>query len=144
MKKLSPFDILNSINNGTHEVFNGYQANEDGLNPDSPSKSYIPFVINRSLSYFHDTVLIANEMNQYASLAPKMQYDFLCGMIRPRKRFSKWAKKEDDSPLVLAIMFRYECSSTRAREIQSLLNKEQQESILASTSKGGKSINRSI
>lgn len=139
MKKLSPFDFLNSINaGGKPNVFAGHQSHEDGLDHESPSRAYVPFIINRGLSYFRDTVLIANVMNQYSNLAPKMQYDFLSGMIHPRKRFSKWTKAEDDSKEVKAIMTKYGYSSVRAREALTILKKEEVAAIIQSQNRGGK------
>ena len=140
MKKLSPFDFLNSIN-GTLDkatLFNGYTALEDSLDPESPSKSYVPFVINRSLSYFQDTVHIANEMNRYSNLSPKMQYDFLCSMVRPRKRFSKWSKKIEDTEYIIVIKEYYKYSAEKARDVYTILNEEQLNHLLKVTDKGGK------
>ena len=52
---LSPFDYLNSIND----------TKKDIMIDDLDEKAYASFIINRSLSYFPDTVCIANEMNRY-------------------------------------------------------------------------------
>ena len=57
-------------------------------------KKYAPFIINRCLSYFIDTVIYANEINKYSSVDKKMQFDYYRKAIRKRKRFSKWQKKE--------------------------------------------------
>lgn len=95
-KKLSPFDFINNINAGPSagNLLEGCTADDSESTPmDNPSKQYVPFIINRSLSYFNDTVLFANEMNRHHSLPPKMQYDFYRHAMRPRKRFSKWAKR---------------------------------------------------
>jgi len=53
---------------------------------------YNKFLTNRAFSYHLDTILIAAEINQYPDIDADMQYDFLIGMIRPGKRFAKWAK----------------------------------------------------
>ena len=82
---MSPFDFLNSINNTT---INLVDQDEDNIN------LYNSFLINRSLSYFPDTVLISNEMNRLHHLDDKMQYDFLINIVRKKKRFSKWDKPE--------------------------------------------------
>ena len=39
-------------------------------------KAYAPFLVNRSLSYYQDTVMFANEMNRHAQLDNRLQYDF--------------------------------------------------------------------
>jgi hypothetical protein len=53
MTKYSPFDFLKAIN----------ETKENLIVDDETEKQYSPYMINRGLSYFNDTVLIANEMN---------------------------------------------------------------------------------
>jgi hypothetical protein len=140
-KPLSFFDFLTNINEGSKSVnlMEGCQADDSGgaLNSTSIDKQYVSFMINRGLSYFNDTILLANEMNRHHSIPTKMQYDFYKGLIRPRKRFSKWAKKEDDSADVKVIMEHYGYSSDRAREALTLLSKEGISAIKAIRHKGG-------
>ena len=52
---MSPFEFLNSINHSKKDV----------MVDDLTEKSYNSFMVNRSLSYFPDTVGFANVMNQY-------------------------------------------------------------------------------
>jgi preprotein translocase subunit Sss1 len=85
----------------------------------------VPFIVNRGLSYFNDSILFANEMNQRAFLPHKMQYDFLKHCIRPRKRFSKWAKKSDDSEYIKCIMDEYSYSAEKARTVFGLFTQTQ-------------------
>ena len=127
-KKLSPFDFINSINEGQSgknllEVSRADSS--EGLDHNSLDKQYVPFIVNRGLSYFNDTVLFANEMNQRAFLPHKMQYDFLKHCIRPRKRFSKWAKKSDDSEYIQCIMDEYSYSAEKARAVFHLFTQTQ-------------------
>ena len=56
-------------------------------------KNYPPFIINKCMSHHMDTVMFANEMNQYPGLDKKLQYDFFINIVRPRKRFSPWGQK---------------------------------------------------
>jgi hypothetical protein len=141
IKPLSFFDFLTNINEGSKAVnlMEACSADDSSgaLNSTSIDKQYVAFMINRGLSYFNDTILLANEMNRHHSLPTKMQYDFYRGLVRPRKRFSKWAKKEDDSADVKLIMEHYDYSSTRAREVLPLLGKESIEAIKAIRNKGG-------
>lgn len=124
--KLSPFDFLNSINSASRKsLFAEHSALDGGeATPDSPSKNYVPFVINRSLSYFQDTILLANEMNMNHHLPPKMQYDFLKNAVKPRKRFAKWAKTAPDGEMIDHIVMAYQCSRTRAREFAEVMSPE--------------------
>ena len=82
---MNPFEYLNTINT----------TKKDIMVDDAAEKSYNAYMVNRSLSYFNDSVLYANEMNKYHHLDNKLQYHFLINSIRPRKRFSKWMKKSD-------------------------------------------------
>ena len=51
---MSPFDYLNSIN----------MTKKDLIVDEQSEKDYVPFIVNRGLGYFADTVLFANEMNE--------------------------------------------------------------------------------
>ena len=81
---MNPFDYVNAINYTKKDIM---QTPED-------ESAYNPFMVNRSLSYFSDTVGIANEMNRYHHLEKRLQFSFLINIIRKRKRFSKWVKPE--------------------------------------------------
>jgi len=123
ISKPKVFDFLNSINSASKKsLFAGGNALEEGANPESPSKSYVPFVINRSLSYFQDTILLANEMNINHHLPPKMQYDFLKNAAKPRKRFAKWAKPVPDNDMIDGIVLAYQCSRAKAREFAKVMS----------------------
>lgn len=140
-KKLSFFDFLNSINSGYSSVnlMDGCLAESgEGATPDSPDRAYVPFMVNRGLSYFNDTVMFANEMNQYASLPAKMQYDFLRYGVRPRKRFSKWGKRADDTADVQLLMKHYECNAERAREVIGFYPEEELALLRKKYERGGK------
>ena len=100
---------------------------EDILDPNG--KDYVPFVVNKSLSYFMDTVAYANEMNKYPFLDKRMQYDYLKGSIRKRKRFSGWVKK-DKSDVIDAIIKYYDVSYRKAMEYEKLLTEDQKQEII--------------
>ena len=80
----NPFDYVNSINSGKSM----FGTDNDEL----IEQKYTPYMVNRALSQFVDTVHSANEMNVNNHLDKKLQYDFLINIVRPRKRFKKWAK----------------------------------------------------
>ena len=81
---MNPFNYVNSINLSKKDIM---------ITPED-EKAYNSFMVNRSLSYFSDTAVIANEMNRYHHLDSRLQYSFLINIIRKRKRFSKWVKPE--------------------------------------------------
>ena len=90
---------------------------------ESVEKEYTPFVINRCLSYFVDTILYANEMNQRNQLSKKMQFDYLLNSIRKNKRYSKWLKRESEKNLDIVKEF-YGYSDTKAREILDIITED--------------------
>lgn len=138
MSKLSPFDFLNSINGGSKspDLFSESRKATDGAQLDSAEKQYVPFMVNRGLSYFRDTVIYANEMNRHYRLPGVMQYDFLKNIIRPSKRFSKWFKMEEDDD-VKVIMEAYDYSYTQARNVLGNLSAEQIDQLKRYLDKGG-------
>jgi len=106
------------------------------LNDDLHEKEYVPFVVNRSLSYFPDTILLANQMNFANHLPKKMQFDYLRLSIRPRKRFSKWIKTKEEKDLQL-IKDHYGYSNERAKEALRVLTPDQVEKIRSLYDYGG-------
>lgn len=124
---MSPFDYLNSINSNKNDI----------MDSDEAEKVYNPFLINRSLSYFRDTVLISNEMNKYHHVDNKLQYHFLLNIVRGRKRFSKWIKPEvvDDIDVVKEY---YGYSTEKAQSVLPLLSSDQIETIRKKVDKGGR------
>ena len=99
-------------------------------------KQYAPFIVNRCFSYFIDTVLHANQMNQFSSTDKKMQFDYYQGAIRKRKRFSKWLKNEmsDDFSVVKEY---YGYSNSKTKEVMNLLSSEDIEEMRVYLTGGG-------
>lgn len=124
----NPFDWLNSIND-----------TKTNLIKEDPSveKDYLSFMVNRGLSYYPDTIMLANEMNQFHFLDKKIQYDFYLSSVSKRKRFSKWAKKESSTEVDL-IKKAYSCSNVKAFEILKLLTPEQLKELQQRFDKGGR------
>jgi hypothetical protein len=110
------FDYINAINSTKKPLLD----TED----EQVGKGYVPFFVNKTLSYFPDTILQSNEINQRAHLDKKMQFDYLLHSIRPRKRYSKWLKKNTPASLEI-IKKHYGYSNKKAIEALQLLTKEQ-------------------
>lgn len=137
---LSPFDFIREINAGGrgNNLLDGCHAYPiEGASLDSPHHKYSAFMINRGLSYFNDTILYANEMNYHHSLPAVMQFDFLRFAIRPRKRFSAWAKKERDPAHIKLIMDKYNYSLERARDVIDIFSDEDIDKLCAQRDTGG-------
>jgi hypothetical protein len=105
------FDYLNSINT----------TKKDIMQTDQDQKAYSSYMVNRGLSYFPDTVFLANMMNQRYHLSPKMQYDFLRNAVPPKKRFSKWFKSEKLNDIDLISKY-FDVSNQKAKEYSHLLS----------------------
>jgi hypothetical protein len=127
---MNPFDYLNAINDTKKNVI------EDSDNPELAEKLYPPYLVNRGLSFFIDTVYLANEMNRHHHLDNKMQFDFLINIVRKKKRFSKWFKAQPDEE-VEAVMDYYGYSQDKARQVVDLLTKDQITQIIERQRKGG-------
>jgi hypothetical protein len=102
----------------------------------SLEKDYLPFIVNASLSYFPDTIEYANMMNMNHHLDNKLQYSFYLNSVRPKKRFSKWAKKIDDENLDAVVKY-FGYNRTKAKEVIKLLSPEQIEEIKIKNEGGG-------
>ena len=122
---MNPFDFLNSINS----------TKKDIMVDDIAEKQYNAFMVNRGLSYFHDTILMANEMNINHHIDNRLQFDFLINIVRKKKRFSKWLKPETFSD-VEAVKEYYGYSSNKARQALTLLTNEQIELLKKKVYKG--------
>tara|TARA_B100001248_G_scaffold154353_1_gene116165 strand:- start:3414 stop:3803 length:390 start_codon:yes stop_codon:yes gene_type:complete len=127
---MNPFDFVTDINLGKKDII----TNSD--NPELAERTYNPYLTNKSLSYFQDTVHYANEMNMHSDLNHKMQYSFLLNIVRKRKRFSKWHKTIDDENLQAVIDY-YGYSVKKAKEALKILSDEQLSTIKLKLSKGG-------
>ena len=121
-------DWLNSINHQKNNLMDE--------NPDSES-TYPPYIINRCLSGFIDTIMYANEMNINNMLDKKLQYDFYINIVRPKKRFTPWLKKEKLEDLELVKQY-YGYSNEKARTALRILTEQQLEFIRSKLDKGGK------
>lgn len=99
-------------------------------------KEYSPFLTNRAFSYHSDSILYAMEMNEASNLDHKLQYDFYFYSLRPRKRFSKWIKPEENSRLKI-VMDYYQINSTLAKTYLKILTNEQLDELKIRLEKGG-------
>ena len=100
-------------------------------------KKYPPFIVNKALSGFPDTIMYANEMNQNHHLDKKLQFDFLLNSIRKRKRFTPWLRANKVSNLEYVKEF-YGYSNEKAKSALTILTNEQIKQIKTSLNKGGK------
>jgi len=124
---MNPFEYLKAIN----------ESKKDIMVDDLAEKEYNPFIINRGLSYFKDTILYSNEMNRFHHLDHRLQFDFLINIIRKKKRWSKWIKANEVDNLELIKEY-YGYSNEKAKSALSLMSHEQIEQLKLRIYKGGK------
>jgi|TARA_Y100000310_G_scaffold141623_1_gene141090 hypothetical protein len=124
---MNPFDYVKAINTTKKNI----------MVDDITESEYQPFLINRSLSYFPDTVLYANEMNQQSHLPARLQFDFFINIIKKRNRFSKWFKPTEIQSIDTVKEY-YGYSDEKAKSVLSLLNNSQIEELKKRIYKGGR------
>lgn len=126
----SPFDYVNAIN------FTKKDLMTDTENDELAEKGYQAFLTNRALSQFPDTILYANEMNIHNHLDNKLQFHYLINTIRPKKRFSKWAKRQDSDDFE-AVKEYYKYNNTKTEQALALLSPDQIRTIKKRLNTGG-------
>ena len=100
-------------------------------------KKYPPFIINKCLSPFPDTIQLVNEINQYPHLDKKLQFDFLLNSLRPRKRYSPWMKAKKLKNLEYVKEF-YGYNNEKAKAALEILDDDQISAIKTRLNKGGR------
>ena len=122
-------DYLNAIN----------YTKENLLDTDDEQweKKYYPFIVNKCVAPFPDTVMLVNEINQLPHLDKRLQFDFLINSLRPRKRFTPWLKAKKLENLEYVKEY-YGYNNEKAKEALDILNDEQISAIKRKLDKGGK------
>ena len=100
-------------------------------------KRYAPFIVNKCVAPFPDTIHLVNEMNIHQHLDSKLQFDFLLNSLRPRDRYTPWLKAKKIKNIEYVKEY-YGCSNEKAKVALDVLNDEQIKTIKNSLSKGGK------
>ena len=101
------------------------------------TKKYPPFIVNKCLAPFPDTILLVNEINQLHHLDKKLQFDFLLNSLRTRKRYAPWMKAKKLKNLEYVKEY-YGYNNEKAKVALDLLNDEQISAIKNKLNKGGK------
>ena len=100
-------------------------------------RDYVPFVVNRSLSFHNDIVMFANQMNVLSGADPLLQYHYLLNIVRAYRRpFQKWQKRETIEDLD-AVKEYFGYSNEKAKDALSILSNAQIEQIKKNLNKGG-------
>ena len=126
---MKPFDYINSINYSKKNLM----RNSD--NDELAESGYVPFITNRSLSYFTDTLFYANEVNQFHHTDHKLQYEYLLNSVRPKKRFAKWVKTMDSDDLEMVKLY-YNYSTKKALQAIAILTPSELDHITRKVTRG--------
>ena len=100
-------------------------------------KKYPPYIVNKCLAPFQDTIFLVNEMNMNHQIDKKLQFDFLLNTLRTRKRYTPWLKAKKEKYLEYVKEY-YGYSNEKAKSALNILNDEQIKTIMNSLDKGGK------
>ena len=122
-------DYLNAIN----------YTKENLLDTDDEQweKKYYPFIVNKCVAPFPDTVMLVNEINQLPHLDKRLQFDFLINSLRPRKRFTPWLKAKKLKNLEYVKEY-YGYNNEKAKAALEILDDDQISAIKNKLNKGGK------
>ena len=120
-------EYLNAINQTKEPLLDS--EDEDWV------KKYPPFIVNKCVAPFPDTVMLVNEINQLHHLDKKLQFDFLINSLRPRKRYTPWLKAKKLENLQYVKEY-YGYNNEKARTALDILNDEQISAIKSRLNKG--------
>ena len=111
-KKASPFDFVKTI------------RTKKGSWEDLDQSQYIPFIINRAMSFDMQSLFQANEINRQTPLSHKAQFEFYINSVSKLSGYSPWQKADKVEELQYIKEF-YNVSSEKAKEILLILTPEQ-------------------
>ena len=122
-------DYLKAVNQSKEPLMDG--------DDEEWERKYPPFIINKCVAPFPDTIMLVNEINQLPHLDNKLQFDFLINSLRPRKRYTPWLKAKKLENLEYVKEF-YGYNNEKAKVALDILNDEQISYIKRKLNKGGK------
>ena len=123
---MSPFEFIKAIN----------ETKEDVMVDEFTEKKYAPFIVNRGLSFFMDTIFQVYELNRNHHLDHRLQFDYLLNSVRKKKRYSKWLKPEKLQDLDVVKEY-YGFSNEKAKDALRTLSEDQLTFIKDKLNQGG-------
>jgi len=121
-------DYLNAINHTKEPLMD----TED----EQWEKKYFPFIVNKCVAPFPDTIMLLNEINQLHHLDKKLQFDFLINSLRPRKRYTTWLKAKKLKNLEYVKEY-YGYNNEKAKVALDILTKDELKTLKEKLYKGG-------
>lgn len=120
-------DILNSIN----------LTKDVDLIDEYNKTDYVPFLINRGMSFYPETILHANFLNSNSHLDRILQYKYFLYSVKKKKRFSKWLSNSKTPEKILIISKFYGISINKAKEIKDMITSEDLDNMKKYLDTGG-------
>ena len=114
-KKVGLFDIISDITFDKKYIF--------------VEKSFDTFMTVRALSQHHDTILYANEVNKLSFKNKLFAHDYLFYSIKKKKRYGKWAKKDEESDLLSLVKRKYALNNDVARSYLNIMTDEDKQKL---------------
>ena len=133
-------------NDNSYDLFKDYLSainftKKNLMNSDDENwvKKYPPFMVNKILSAFSDTIMFSNEMNRNPFLDKDMQFQFLLNSVRAKKRFTPYLRA-DKLKDIECVKEYYGYNNEKAKSALDILTKrpEQIKLIKEKLFKGGK------
>ena len=121
-------EYLNAINHTKERLLDSEDAEWE--------KKYPPFIVNKCVYPFQDTIMLVNEINQLPHLDKKLQFDFLLNSVRSWRRFSRWLKASRIEDLEYVKQY-YDYSNAKAKQALDILTDEQISTLKHKLRKGG-------
>lgn len=128
---MTPFDFVKAITQTRKNPF------ESGEITELIEHDYNPFICNKALSFYHDLILIVNEINTRPVSDKKMEFDYLFNMVPSRRRkYSPWIKMEKFDKVEI-VKKHYNYSTPKAMDALKLLSDEEIKNIEKLYNTGG-------
>jgi hypothetical protein len=127
----SPFEYVKDIQQAKKDIVRKSE------NPEKAEAMYDPYIVNKALSFYPDSVLYANEMNVHRGLDKLLQFDYLINSIRSMNRKHAWIKKPEADQNIALLKEYFGMSQRKAEEALRVLTKDQLTEIRKRSIKGG-------
>lgn len=121
-------DFLKDINTGKQNLLR--------QDPEA-RKDFPPFLINRNLANFVDTILYVEELNMRPYMDKDLQYDYLIHSINKRKRFAKTPKPQKEEDIELLKRY-FMVNNEKADQYYALISEDDMQEIRKQFVTGGK------
>jgi hypothetical protein len=120
--RVDVWTMINSIKNHKNYMF-----------VEDTAKEYVPWIVNKAISSFPEYLHLAESMNFYPGIDPKMQYDFYFHSLPQDRRYKNWEKKQKtkDDKYIESLAMLEDLSLSKAKIAWKILSDKQKKEIIA-------------